>query len=200
MKCARWLSIFAFGCGVCLFVASATCAQKFLKVDDVVSMNRITSVQMSPDGSFIAYTVEQPNDEAHSKEPPKTALFVLSVADGTSWQLGGPARASSPKWSPNSKTLAYLSARPGDQGTQIYLLNVADRHEQRLTGHSTSVQSFSWSPNGSVIAYLSTPPESERERRQTELGYDEIHVGPGPDQEGRNPELWRVSLADGQSR
>src|SRR5436309_359516 len=90
-------------------------------------------------------------------------FFVLSLADGTSWQLSEPAaKLSSPKWSPDSKTLAYLSARSGDAGAQIYLLSVKNRGEQRLTAHSTPVQSFGWSPSGSAIVYLSAPPASEQ--------------------------------------
>ena len=116
MKRSHWLSIFILGYATFAYVAFAPCADRLLRVDDVVSMNRITNLQMSPDGSFLAYMVEQPNDAAHSKDPPKTALFVLSLADGTSWQLGEPAaKLSSPKWSPDSKTLAYLSARSGDE-------------------------------------------------------------------------------------
>ena len=186
---------------VLTFAISAIGAARLLTVDDVVSIRRITLVQISPDGSLLAYTVEEPNDAAHSKLPPKTVLTVMSLADGQSWGIGqGADKVASPKWSPDSRTLAFLSVKSGGADAQINLFDAKSRAERQLTHHATAIRDFSWSPDGSSIAYLAAPSASPQERRHDELGYDEIHVGPGPDQAGRGEELWTVSPADGQSR
>lgn len=60
---------------------------------------------------------------------------------------------SRPRWSPDGKRLAFLSARQGHP--QIYILEMSGGEPWRLTNEEWGVGPFSWSPDGSRIAYLS---------------------------------------------
>src|SRR5260370_17692734 len=94
---------------------------------------------------------------------------------------------------------AFLSTRPDLAGSQIYTISADGDgdNEQRL--NRTPGNSFSWSPDGTKIAYLKTKAENSTERKLLDLGYDEIHVGPGPDQPSRDQELWVLDLATRRS-
>jgi dipeptidyl aminopeptidase/acylaminoacyl peptidase len=192
MKLTSLIFVFA------LMGVNRAAASRRLTVDDVASLRRITSVQLSPDGSRLAYIVEYPSDEQHSKVPPTSKLWIYAVKDGTASPVEDENRAWSPKWSPDSKTLAFLSSTA--DGAQVYLMNPDTREMRRTTKHPVGINSFAWSRDGSKIVFVSTPPLTEKQKRRADLGYDEIHVGPGPDQAGRGEELWTVSLSDGREQ
>jgi dipeptidyl aminopeptidase/acylaminoacyl peptidase len=181
-----------------LIAASRTAAARLLTVDDVVALRRITAVQLSPDGSRIAYIVEQPSDELHSKVPPTSELWIYTVKDSTTLPLEDGNRPWSPKWSPDSGRLAFLSSTA--DGSQVFLMNPTTRTSSRATKHPGGIDSFAWSRDGSTIVFISKPSPSEHEKRRADQGYDEIHVGPGPDQAGRGEQLWTFSVSDGREQ
>src|SRR5437867_3137376 len=181
-------------------ISAPAAEKKSLSIDDIVSIKRLTGLQISGDGSRIAYLVEQPNDEQRSKTPPDVKIWVWSEREKDArLYTRNAGRNTSPKWSPDNRTLAFLSTRPDLAGSQIYTITAEAETEQRLTSHPTSVNSFGWSPDGSKIAYLATKAETPTERKLLDLGYDEIHVGPGPDQPSRDQELWVLDLATRRS-
>src|SRR5260370_501419 len=88
------------------------------------------------------------------RRSPKCALPQLS-AEGFS--------SHSPRWSPDGKMLAFLSARSSDLAagetpkSQIYLLSIAGGGEAiALTKLKKGVQSYQWSPEGSRVVVVST--------------------------------------------
>src|SRR5947209_13435399 len=99
---------------VCGTQTSALAAgTKVPDVEELVRMRRLQAVQIAPDGSRVALIVEEPNDEAHSKDPTPTHLWVADVAGGEPRPYTRlPSRAFAPQWSPDSRTIAFLSVRP----------------------------------------------------------------------------------------
>jgi dipeptidyl aminopeptidase/acylaminoacyl peptidase len=178
----------------------ASAASRRLVVDDVVSLSRITAVELSPDGARLAYIIEQPNDEKHSKLPPEAKCWIYSVKDGALQPVESGGRLRLPKWSPDSRLLAFLSPGPGGNTTRLCLLDPDRRQQRQLTEHAKPVQSFAWSHDGSKITLICQTTIPDGQKRRHELGYDELHVGPGPDQEGPGEELWTVSVDDGRER
>jgi tricorn protease len=61
-------------------------------------------------------------------------------------------REQRPRWSPDGKTIAYLSDAAGD--VQIYAQPAAGGAARQLTGHAgKSIRNFSWSPDSKRIVY-----------------------------------------------
>src|SRR5271154_4425834 len=61
---------------------------------------------------------------------------------------------SSPVWSPDGKTIAFLSSRAGE--SQVYLLSMEGGEAHPWTHLSTGADIVKWSPDGKIIAFTSS--------------------------------------------
>src|SRR5579872_4671145 len=94
-----------------LFLAAATAHAAGFQSADFQKFRSVGTVQFSPDGSRIAYTVTR-ND---GPRLPIGQLWILTVADGKSICLSeGDEGSGNPEWSPDGKWIAY-SGRAGEQ-------------------------------------------------------------------------------------
>jgi TolB protein len=101
------------------------------------------SGQSSPDGRYIAATLERGGD---------SDLYLLDATGKTIRQLTSePGIEVSPAWSPDSGQIVYVSDRSGSP--QLYILNVASGRSRRLTYNGSYNTAPAWSPKGDRIAY-----------------------------------------------
>jgi len=166
-------------------------------VDDVVSLRKLQSVQISPDGTRVAFVVEEPNSESESQQPTNAHIWIVNSDGSQTRRLTDQSgKELSPQWAPDGKSVAFLGSGWKDSGTQLYLASVeGGGHPQLLTEHPTSVSMFSRSPDGRHISFFAAAPELEPIRRPREKGYDELQVRrSGPDQPVRSQELWTLEL------
>jgi dipeptidyl aminopeptidase/acylaminoacyl peptidase len=80
-------------------------------------------------------------------------IWIVPTTGGASLQLTQSGHDSSPVWSPDAKTIAFLSSRSGD--SQVYLLSMDGGEAKPLTHLSTGADNLKWSPNGKTIAFTS---------------------------------------------
>jgi len=130
--------------------------------------------RISPDGRYVAYTVSETNWEENSFD---TQIWMAMASTGERYQLTHAKKSSSdPRWSADSKRLAFLSNRDGTQ--QIYMISPAGGEAAQLTHFEGGVNSFEWSPDGRRIAFSSTGPETKAKKdRKDKYGDFEIVEG-----------------------
>jgi len=119
--------------------------------DDMIHMHRVAEPQISTDGKWVAYTVTTPDMEANRNA---SNLWLVPTAGGAALQLTQSGHDSSPVWSPDGKTLAFLSSRDGT--SQVYLLSMEGGEAQEVTHLSTGADIVKWSPDGKTIAFTSS--------------------------------------------
>ena len=56
------------------------------------------------------------------------------------------------KWSPGSKKIAYVKEDENDT-SQIYVKNLINESESKITNFGHNVKDFSWSPNGEFFSF-----------------------------------------------
>jgi len=125
--------------------------KRAITFQDLISMHRVSGPQISPDGKSIAYEVATPdlaaNRTAHN-------IWIAPAAGGEARQLTRGGSDTRPRWSPNGKKLAFLSARNG--ATQVYWAAPEGGDANRLTSLSSGADNELWSPDGKSIAFTSS--------------------------------------------
>ena len=152
---------------------------------DVMDIKNVGAVALSPDGRTVAYSVsawDHPNAKP-SADPtkPDTAkgdrhevrshLWLVPTSGGAARQLTFSERGeSSPVWSPDGRSLGFLSARgTGDNvRAQIWILPLEGGEAYQLTTSKEAITGFAWSKDGKHIAYLSVDslPKIDDAKRQ----------------------------------
>lgn len=174
------------------FIVASAQAKRPMTPEDVVSLNRASDAQMSPDARRVAFVVsswDRENDRFNSD------IWLVDEMRQVVRLTSHPKRDDSPRWSPEARRIAFLSERGSDAasqngGAQIFLLNPMGGEPVQLTSHKAPIQSFEWSPDGRLIAFIS---EEAREKPKTKppVVVDEDH---------RFAQLWIVDVASQQIR
>lgn len=154
------------------FIGTMTAAEP-LSPEDLLSLKQVTGVQISPDGQWIAYTVEVPRRADEKPGEAYSVLYLVSVKTGeVKALLTGAVDAKSIAWKPDGSAIAFL-AEGEEKGTQkqVWLIPAGGGKAQQITRSETSVTDFRWHPSGKKIAYLATTPKSAREKALEEKGY-----------------------------
>jgi len=212
-KLRTYLAVVIFF-SLALFGAAALRSQtkRGVTAEDYLSFKFIGDPHISPDGKSVAYVLTTIDQKKNRRE----SSVWLVPADGSS----APRRLSaegfssnSPRWSPDGKTLAMLSARATDSSStetpksQIYLLSIASGGEAiALTKLKNSVQSYQWSPESSRIVLVSssgpmdgvaTADRKSDVRHYTHIQYKFNDSGWYDD---KRRHLWVVSVPGGEAK
>jgi dipeptidyl aminopeptidase/acylaminoacyl peptidase len=125
--------------------------KRAMTFDDLIKLHRVSGATISKDGKWIAYSVSTPDLEANRSV---SNVWTISTSGGTPVQVSQGGHDNSPAWSPDGKTVAFLSTRDGN--SQIYLLAMDGGEAKKLTKLSTGADLFHWSPDGKTIAFTSS--------------------------------------------
>ncbi len=144
-------------------LAAAPARAQSLQSADLSRLRSVGSVELSPDGRHIAYTVTMRDRPGR----PYSQIWILDLTTEKSIRLGAEKeRTGGPKWSPDGKWLAYFggegeeeglnAARPDGSGA-VFLTKVSGSNSP-LPGQGANVV---WSPDGKRIAFGSATPGPE---------------------------------------
>ena len=165
---------------------------KRLSPETFLELRSVQDPQFSPDGTRVAFTVSDP----WKVDKQTRHIWLYDVTAKQLHQLTfSPKSESFPRWSPDGKSLAFLSDREGDH-QQIYLLRMEGGEASAVTRGKAAVSAFSWSPDATTIAYLA-PDEKTEAEEQKEKEKDDARV---VDKDDKHARLRVVNLAKLETR
>jgi dipeptidyl aminopeptidase/acylaminoacyl peptidase len=138
--------------------------KRAITFEDYIALKAVSDPQLSPDGKWVAYTVSTPSLQDNRNV---ARIWVVEVATGKSRQLtGGPGSDRQPRWSPDGKTLAFVSTR--DSGAQVWVLPIGGGDARKVSHVADGVSDPLWLPDGSgllVVSDIKWPPNQEIDQR-----------------------------------
>ncbi len=187
-----------------VLTAPASAGARSWTLDDILAVRTVTDAQLSPDGRWVATVISELNTEGTDYN---TDVWLVAVSGGEPRRLtNSPVADESPRWSPDGRTLAFLSDRPrpdaktddaksgtpaGDEGKrQIWLIRPDGGEAWVLSDSKGGVSAFEWSQDGQKIAYLAREPKSE-DRRKKEKDKDDAWT---PSSMYRWNRLWALDV------
>jgi len=135
-----------------------------ITVDDALAMRSLSGLTCAPDGRQAVYVVNEADIKADRR---RKALWLVDIAAGkggaaTPLQLtSGEDSASAPAFSPDGRTIAFLSKRAKDKQAQVWLLDRRGGEASRLTDVKGSIADFRWSPDSQSLMLMITDPAPE---------------------------------------
>jgi dipeptidyl aminopeptidase/acylaminoacyl peptidase len=154
----RLIVIFTLLLAITAIMAAQT--KRPLEIDDMFRIKRASDPQISPDGKWICFVITTVDKEANKMN---SDLWLIPSSGGEMKRLtSNPSSDANPRWSPNGKTIAFISTRSGDG--QIWLIDVDGGEARQFTTLSTGASNPVWSPDGKKLAFVSTvyPEFSEK--------------------------------------
>jgi dipeptidyl aminopeptidase/acylaminoacyl peptidase len=133
------------------FAAVVSAQKRPLDANALMELKRIGDPQVSPDGRFVAFTV-QTVDAAANKKPQQ--VWVTPLEGGAPRQITHDGDANQrPRWSPDSKRIAYISNRSGS--SQIWLMDPDGGNAKQVTNLATEADGEIFSPDGANLLFTS---------------------------------------------
>ena len=159
-------------------------ARTVVTADDLKRIQLVSDPQAQPGGDLIAWVVTRVDDD---NDTYASAIWIGEQDGSNARRLtSGVHRDSSPRWSPDGTTIAFVSNRPGmlpvqhaeqddddtDDATkggqkddkeqeskpkpQIWTIRIDGGEAQQVTSHPNGASSPSWSPDGTQLAFVAS--------------------------------------------
>jgi len=146
-----WLSIAAgLACGFCVTATGAEDARRALTPTDLNMLARVSDPQISPDGRYLVYVQRETDLDGNRG---RSDLWLVDFEN----QAAKPRRLTQhsandthPRWSTDSISIYFLSARTGSQ--QIWRLPLTGGEGVQITDYALDVNSFRFSSGGGRLA------------------------------------------------
>jgi len=158
MRSFRWFSVV-----VVLFAvlsafslnAQQPASPRPVAISDLFALRDVHDPQISSDGQWVAYSVGSANLDSDKFQE---RIWMSPAAGGDAILLTAEDVSSShPRWSPDGKFLAFLSAR-NEGKTQVWLLNRQGGEAQKLTDTAQDVDDFEWAPDSKRLVLVLRDP------------------------------------------
>ncbi len=150
-----------------------------ITAEDLYNFKQIQDVRMSPDGENVVFVLQRADRKT---EKNFSNLWIVPANGGASRQFTqGDHVDTMPRWSPDGKTIAFVSNRDDEEQPQVYLISVQGGEAERLTDLKGEIGAMEWSPDGQRLLLQfrrkdAEALEREKDEQKKKLGIVERRI------------------------
>lgn len=116
----------------------------------LLTMPRVGSFDLSPDGKKVVYTVSFPNLKENNS---KTYVYTIGVDGKNRTQLSQEGKSDyAPVWYNKGKEIAFMSST--DKGMQVFIMNTDGSNRRAITQIEGGINEFKFSPDEKELLYV----------------------------------------------
>lgn len=142
-------------------VGAQTPERRLMTVDDAIALRDVDDPNISPDGEWVAYHVAT-RDLAGDDTNEDIWMTSWDGARTVRLTYTDKQKESTPRWSPDNQSLAFLSSRDCEYETdQVWVLNRLGGEAERVTDLKGGVEDYAWSPDGKRLALVVADPDPD---------------------------------------
>jgi dipeptidyl aminopeptidase/acylaminoacyl peptidase len=164
----------------------AASAQYVPSIEEVISLRSVGSVQLSPDGKTIAYTVQTTDWNENRFD---TEIWLWREGNNAFPLTHHPKNSSvAPLFSPDGQWLTFLSDR-GNKN-QIYVMRTDGGEARAITKEEEGISFYEWHPDGKRLIFVK-PEKENKSRKDREKRYGAFE---SDDKEFTLSHLWQIAF------
>ncbi|GAA0492895.1 S9 family peptidase [Salinibacillus aidingensis] len=127
-----------------------------ITVNDLLKFSFISDPQVSPDGNWVVFVKRT----IHKQKDYQSSLYVMNIQTRELIPFTqGDNRDTSPRWSPDGKTILFTSNRSGTN--QIWKISFHGGEAQQVTFFKNGASQPVWSPDGRSILCTTSLKENQ---------------------------------------
>ncbi|HMD49828.1 MAG TPA: S9 family peptidase [Bryobacteraceae bacterium] len=186
-KLTRLAPLFFVACSAAVSYAQAP---RPMTLIDVVNVPQVSDPQLSPDGRTILYVEAESNWKSDKRV--RHIWKINADGSGLLQMTNGADGETSPRWSPDGQTIAFIAKREGEEANQIFLISPGGGEARALTNHPAAVSDIVWTPDGKSVFFKAPDAKSDAQKAK-EKAKDDVFMF---DENYQQQHVWRVTVAD----
>ena len=117
----------------------------------LLTMPRVGSYALAPNGKQVVYNVSQPSIQDNNS---RTSIYLINSDGSGRTELTAPSAGSeyTPRWSRDGKQIYFM--RGTDQGMQLFARTLSDGVERQLTAIDGGIVDYLFSPDETTLLYV----------------------------------------------
>ena len=156
---------------ILLLIQPQVMAQEFLTADHIAKMQSVSGVDISNDGSTIAYTLSVPANPREENAPASNYLYVMNTETGEAVPYFTTGSVSGIDFRPGHSAVTFLAKRDGDEARALYEMSLSGGEAVKIFEFNQNIISYNWHSDGDHIAFTAN---EEAEQSDSPLPYSTV--------------------------
>ncbi len=140
---------------------------------DYFRLKTVVDIAPSPDGKYLAFTVNRNRAMEEGKGNDYRELHVKNLESGEETALLTEKHyLTSLSWTPDSKTITFLAKFDKAVKNQVFGMDIGSKEYRQMTNIPNGIRQYAWHPAGKGIAFTSTQQISNPNEELEDIGFD----------------------------
>ncbi len=197
----KYLVLFAILCGIVFIPSTQAAADKPslqpLSLEEIVTLKKVKSVHLSPNGDAIAYLLTVPRTLYEDDDGDAwVQLHVVDLKGNSRPYFSGEVVVSSVAWSTDGNMMYFVARRDMDaKYADILKMSLHGGEASVFYEGKSDIKAIYPSPDGAMLAFLATDPKPAVDEELADKGFKALVY----EESRKNTRVWMLDLETGKA-